>query len=304
MINNESLAPIVLFTYNRLWHTKQTIEALQRNILAQESELFIYSDGAGNNCSAEAVNSVREYIRSINGFKKVTVIERQRNLGLADSIIDGVTEIVKRYGKVIVLEDDIVTNEYFLTFMNNALKKYSSQKVVWHISGWNYPMNVNGLDDIFFWRLMNCWGWATWSDRWQYYDKNINSIIQKFSREDIDKFNLDGVENFYAQILNNKSQKISTWAIFWYATIFKKNGLCLNPKRTLVENIGNDNSGTNCNLTDMYTSSFLDKHLPNIESNIAIRENEIAVRHLKDFYRRNNPSLLKRLLRKLKSLVI
>jgi len=113
---------------------------------------------------------VRKYIHSINGFKKVTVVERDKNMGLADSIIDGVTTVVNQYGKLIVLEDDLVTSPYFLKFMNDALDFYQHEKKVWHISGWNYSITTNDLDDVFLWRLMNCWGWATWADKWQHYE--------------------------------------------------------------------------------------------------------------------------------------
>lgn len=239
-------APIILFVYNRPDHTKQTIEALQKNELAKESELFIYSDEAKNEGVRERVDEVRKYIDAVDGFKKVTIIKREKNWGLADSIIDGVTKIVNDYGKIIVLEDDLVTSPYFLKFMNEALEYYKDEERVWHISGWNYPIYSDAIDDVFFWRLMNCWGWATWVDRWSYYEKNVDKVMSEFSKKDIKRFNLDGVENFWGQMVLNKEQKINTWAIFWYATIFKNNGLCLNPIQTFVNNIGHDGSGVHC----------------------------------------------------------
>jgi len=81
--------------------------------------------------------------------------------------------LLNEYGKIIVLEDDLLTSPYFLKFMNEALEYYKNEKKVWHISGWNYPINNEGLDDVFFWRTMNCWGWATWADRWQYFEKML-----------------------------------------------------------------------------------------------------------------------------------
>ncbi len=116
-----SLSPIVLFVYNRPWHTQKTIEALQKNELASESELFIYSDAAKNETAIHAVEKVRNYIKKTTGFKKITIIERDKNWGLANSIIDGVTTIVNQYEKIIVLEDDLLTSPYFLRFMNEAL---------------------------------------------------------------------------------------------------------------------------------------------------------------------------------------
>jgi hypothetical protein len=246
------LAPIVLFVYNRLWHTQQTIKVLQKNELAKDSEIFIYSDAPKNTEDQEEVDKVREYIKSINSFKKVTIIEREKNWGLAKSIIDGVTSIVNQYEKVIVLEDDLVTSPYFLKFMNEALNFYEDEKKVWHISGWNYPIKREESEDIFLWRVMNCWGWATWADRWKYYEKDVDKLIKEFSKDDIKKFNLEGAENFWSQVLDNKKQKKNTWAIFWYATIFKQHGLCLNPVQTFVENIGHDGSGTYCGKEKKY----------------------------------------------------
>lgn len=246
------LAPIVLFTYNRPWHTQQTIEALQKNELAKESELFIYCDGAKNDETVEKVNEVREYSKSIDGFKKITIIQRDRNWGLADSIIDGVTSLVNQYGKIIVLEDDIVTSPYFLKFMNDALDFYEDEENIWHISGWQYPIESDCSHDTFAWRMMNCWGWATWSDRWSFYKKNPFELIQKLSKYDKYRFDLDGIGNFWSQVENNNAGLLNTWAIFWYATIFQKNGLCINPAQSFVENIGFDGSGTNTGYRDNY----------------------------------------------------
>lgn len=296
-----TFAPIVLFVYNRPDHTKQTVEALQKNELAKESELFIFSDAAKNEDALEKVNEVREYIKTIDGFKKVTIIEREKNWGLADSIIDGVTKIVNKYGKIIVLEDDLVTSPYFLKFMNEALEFYKDEKKVWHISGWNCPIKSDGLEDVFFWRLMNCWGWATWSDRWSYFEKDIDKTIKVFRKTDIKNFNLDGTENFWQQVKLNKEGKINTWAIFWYATIFKQNGLCLNPTQTFVENIGHDASGTHCSENSFFSSTLNYKDIMNF--NKSIRENKKALEYVKKFYKMNKKSFISKIADKFKRLL-
>ena len=300
---DNQLAPIVLFVYNRPWHTRQTIEALQKNELANESELFIYSDAAKNKNAEEKVNEVREYIKNIDGFKKVTIIEREINWGLANNIIDGVTKIVNKYGKIIVLEDDLVTSPYFLKFMNDALNFYENEKKVWHISGWNYPIDTKGLDDVFLYRAMECWGWATWSDRWKHYKKDIDETIKSFSKEEIKKFNLDGVENFWGQVLANRDGKINTWAIFWYATIFKQNGLCLNPSQSFVENIGHDGSGVHCGENYSFNNSSLSMKRQ-INFNIKIEENSLAVERIKQFYKSQKKPLFVRAINKLARIII
>ena len=292
-----TLAPIVLFVYNRPWHTQQTIEALQKNELANESELFIYSDEAKNEDAQKSVDEVRKYIDTIDGFKKVTVIKREKNWGLADSIIDGVTDIVNMYGKIIVLEDDLVTSPYFLRFMNEALEFYKDEKKVWHISGWNYPIKTDDLADVFLWRLMNCWGWATWADRWQYYEKDVEKTIAEFSEDDINRFNIDGVENFWEQVLSNKKGKINTWAIFWYALIFKKAGLCLNPIQTFVENIGHDGSGVHCGESCFLTGNLSMNN--QVKFLAKLEENYIVIEKIKQFYKSQKKSILVRIINKL-----
>lgn len=159
-------SPVIIFVYNRLNHTKQTIEALAQNKLAAETDIIIYSDGPKTAIVETKVDELRKYLKKITGFKSITINERKENLGLAKSIVAGVSEVISQHGKVIVLEDDIVTSPFFLTFMNKALDHFENVERVWHISGWNYPIDSSDLDDVFFWRAMNCWGWATWADRW------------------------------------------------------------------------------------------------------------------------------------------
>ncbi len=265
MININKLAPVIIFTYNRPKHIQQTIQALQKNHLAENSEVFIYSDGAKNDKSRTNVNLVRNYLKTINGFKTITIIERNKNWGLANNIINGVTDIINKYGNAIVLEDDLVTSPYFLDFMNKALDFYIDKKQIWHISAWVYPTNLiqkNYNQDVFLWRMMNCCGWATWRDRWRYFEKIPDKLINNFSKKDIHKFNLDGISNHWNQVLDNRNHILNTWAIFWYATIFKQNGLCLNPTISYLSNIGHDGSGTHCQDSN-YTDNLILNNNPN-----------------------------------------
>lgn len=289
-----SKAPIVLFVYNRLDHTKLTVEALKKNYLVKESDLFIYSDAAEDINSINEVNNVREFINKIVGFKSINIIEQKTNKGLANSIIDGVTEIINRFGKVIVLEDDIVTSQYFLTFMNDALDFYENEDKVWHISGWNYPKLIDDINyDVYLWRLMNCWGWATWKNKWKYYEKNISHLVSSFSKLDIKSFNLNNSEFFWHQVLGNKKNIINTWAIFWYATIFKNSGLCLNPCETLVQNIGHDGSGINCSTLDVYNYDISKN--TNFDFDIPISENLEQLENAKAFYKNMRKTFIQKL---------
>jgi hypothetical protein len=145
-----------------------------------------------------------------------------------------------------VLEDDLVTSSYFLKFMNEALEFYKDEKKVWHISGWNYPIFDEQKCSTFLWKKMNCWGWATWEDRWKFFEKKPQKLIKELNKVEIKEFNLDGYENNWNQVVNNLRGKINTWAVFWHTTIFKNNGLCLNPETSFVKNIGHDGSGVHC----------------------------------------------------------
>lgn len=245
-----ALTPIILFIYNRPDHTKQTLEALSNNTLASQSDLFIFADGPKNTASKEQLESIkqtRKVAASENWCKSVTLIESETNKGLARSIIEGVTEIINKYGKAIILEDDIITGKYFLEYMNEALEKYQGNKEVWHVTGWRDPIKHTKKNKAYFYPTMDCWSWATWADRWQYFKKDPLYYKSIFSPQMIESFNVDNTDKgMFSQIEDNITGKINTWAIFWYATIFVNNGLCLGPTKSLCKNIGFDNSGVHC----------------------------------------------------------
>ena len=295
------LSPIVLFVYNRPDHTKQTVEALQKNELASESELFIYSDVAKNENSITKVNEVREYIKTINGFKNIIIIEREKNWGLANSIIDGVTKIVNEYGKVIVLEDDLVTSPYFLKFMNAALEFYKNEEKVMHITGYSYPIQTNGLDDTFFIKPASCWSWATWNRAWKYYKKDADYYLSIFDKKMIYDFNLNNAYRYFDQIVQNKQGKINTWAIFWYASIYLQKGLSLHPKESYVQNIGFDNEGTHCRATTVFDTEFISEAKLNFSREIF--ENKKGRKTYEDYFNSIKVSFVTRVINKLKRIL-
>ena len=291
----KNLSPIVLFTYNRLDHTQKTVAALQDNIYAVESELFIYSDAAKNEAAKQSVNDVRIFLHKIKGFKAVYIIERESNWGLARNIIDGVTEIVNKYGKIIVLEDDIVTSKYFLKYMNDALEIYKNQDQVMEISGYMYPIKKNDLPETFFLHFADCWGWATWQRSWCFFERNPQKLIESFSQKNIKKFNLDGAFDFWQQVQDNVTGRLYTWAIFWQAVIFQQNGYMLAVRDSLVQNIGFDNSGEHCGMNDKGLISSC--HQCTIKKySLRVEENIIGRRCIADFFLSLRPRWYKRIL--------
>lgn len=247
---SRDVAPIVLFVYNRPYHTKRTIEALKDNTLAKDSELFIFSDAPKSEAGIDDVLAVREIIKEVDGFKKVTVVQRDTNWGLANSIVGGVTDIVNKYGKVIVVEDDMITAKCFLEYMNDSLDKYADAKNVFSISGFTYE-DSDTIESTYFVCTVSAWGWATWADKWSLFsrdDQMLKKIIEDKSLWD--DFNLDGVYDWVELCRLQLDKKIDSWAIFWYATIFLHKGLTLFPSKKLSSNIGRDGSGTHCGKTD------------------------------------------------------
>ncbi len=282
-----NLATILLFVYNRPEHTKKTIEALQKNELATESMLFIYSDAAKNIDAEVSVNEVRDYIKTIDGFKKVTVIEREVNWGLANSIIDGVTKIVNEYGKIIVLEDDLVTSPYFLKFMNDALELYENNDEVVSIHGYQYPLkDCSHLPDTFLIKGADCWGWATWANGWKIFEAEGKKLLEELQSKKLQR-EADFNNSFaYTKMLKDQIKgKNNSWAIRWYMSAFLQNKLTLYPKKSLVQNIGFDSSGTHSNSTEQFfIENFSIKPLF-LDEPIQVEENSEAKRLMEEYFK-------------------
>lgn len=253
-----SLAPIVLFTYKRLDTLKLTVEALQKNYLAMESDLYIFSDAAKGEEDQEAVHKVRTYIKSIDCFKTVTIYESLLNKGLAISIIEGVSTILKKYETVIVLEDDLVTSRNFLDFMNSALNTYKLNDKVFSISGYGLKVSLptNYESDVYFTPRGMSWGWASWKNRWDNVDWEIHDFAEfKINKKAQRKFAIGGTD-LNAMLKKQIEGKIDSWAIRWYYNQYKNNQLTVYPIKSKVKNIGFDDMATHTNAYNRYDVSF------------------------------------------------
>lgn len=294
-----SIAPVILFVYNRPDHTIRTLSALEQNKLADQTTLYIYSDAAKNEKSVQAVTEVRKIINKSWNFKEVIIVERTENWGLAANVIDGVTKVVNAHGKIIVLEDDLETAVFALDYFNQALERYKDQDQVMEISGYGYPLkDLNKLPETFFFRVANSWGWATWDRAWQHFNPNIDELVSDFTAEQIYQFSIEGKENFWKQVQEFKAGKINSWAIRWYASIFKKNGLVLYPRNSMTQNIGNDGSGTHTAAEATYQVTLAESPVRYFPTEIS--ENKQAYEAIKYFYAHRKGSLFNRGLRFLK----
>lgn len=289
----QHLAPIALFVYNRPEHTRRTLAHLQKNLLADESRLFIFSDAPKNEQDKEKVAKTRELIRTVEGFKSVRIFEREKNLGLAESIIQGVSYLTKEYGKVIVFEDDLLSSPFALKYFNQALRRYQEEERVMQIGGYMFPLkNQEELPETFFFRATSSWGWATWSRAWELFEPDIGILYTRFNKRLIKDFSVEGSMNYWKQLLDFKNHKNNSWAIRWYASVFLNKGLVLYPAQSLIDNIGHDGSGVHSNIEDTY--QVIMSRRPIEEYPERIEENKEAKEALIHFFKHRKGSLLKR----------
>lgn len=280
-----SPAPVALFVYNRPDHTRQTLEALSRNRLAEDTALFVFSDGAKENATDSdraLIRETREVVCSRPWTKRVTLIESSTNQGLAASILRGVGRILAEFDRVIVLEDDIVTSPGFLEFLNRGLEIYANEPRVMHLSGYMYPLGLRSLETVFL-RVLSCWGWATWARAWRFYQDDLQVHFDYLKTPDrIHKFNIEGHADFYRQLVDNRSGRIRSWAVRWYASWLAQDGLSLFPTRSLTRNIGHDGSGVHCAEDRRFDTELCDavpvRPMP-------LRENRAIRWRINEFYR-------------------
>lgn len=286
------LAPIVLFVYNRLAHTKATVEALQKNKGASESELFIYSDGSKSESGRAEIDQVRQYIRTIHGFKTIHIIEKDHNMGLSASVIAGVSEVLQRYDQVIVMEDDLITANDFLVYMNEALSFYQNDLSIYSISGYTFPSphlkEIKG--DVFLYPRPASWGWATWKNRWKQADWMMKDFDQFSKDQSAIRSFLRGGEDMFMMLLKQHKGLIQSWAIRWAYVHYKHQANSLYPVRSKVKSIGTDSSGTNLPTTKKYDTEIHEGELHLVPQ---LKPDYTLIFKLKDFYR---PSLQRRLI--------
>ena len=280
-----NLAPIIIFAYNRPEHLRKTIESLSKNPLAGQSDVFIFSDGPKKQEDTLIISHLRAYLKSIQGFKTIQITEREKNWGLANSVIAGVSEIVQQSGKAIVLEDDMICAPNFLNFMNDALNKYQNNTQIFSISGYTFPIQIPADYhlDVFISPRASSWGWATWQDRWEKADWQV-SDYQYFTNNNTLKqqFNQSGGYDLSLMLKKQMLGKVNSWAIRWTYTHFKNQAFCLYPLKSKIHNIGADKSGTHTPKTQKYAVELSESsyQLPEI-----IPINSLIINNIANFFK-------------------
>lgn len=257
-----NLAPISLFTYKRVNSLKETIGTLKSNFLAPDSELYIFSDGSKDEEDKQQVELVRDYLKSISGFKKIIIYESAENKGLAKSIIEGTTKIINQYGKVIVLEDDLLTTPNFLNFMNEALNKYENELKVFSISGYSFNLKSDKTklnSDSYFLNRGWSWGWATWAQRWLQVDWNIKDYEEFRNNRKSRKLFAEGGSDLNSMLDKQMKGVLDSWAIRWFFNQYKLSGYTLYPYYSKIYYNGFDRDATHTNGSPSRYIPILDK---------------------------------------------
>jgi hypothetical protein len=295
------MTPIALFAYNRPEHTRRTLDALRANEGAAQSDLFVFCDGPKHEGARAGVAEVRALARSIQGFRNVSVVEQTINLGLAKSIIRGVTQVCGQHGQVIVVEDDLITAPYFLRYMNEALALYRDDETVGSIHGYWYAVD-RPMPDTFFLRGASCWGWATWARAWQQFEPDGAKLLRDLrARRLTDRFDLDGAIAYTKMLADQIAGRNDSWAIRWHASMFLAGRLQLSPGTSLVQNIGFDSTGTHGVDSSVYDTELAKAPVP--LERIPLEESGEARAALIRYYRSTRRSLPVRIVGRLRRMI-
>lgn len=298
-------APIALFVYNRPEHTRRVLENLRNNELANESTLYIFCDGprpGATEAELMKIQEVCEIARSAEWCREVIVRAENKNKGVNNSIIDGITEIVNIHSKIIVVEDDILTSKYFLRFMNDALNKYENEEKIMAVSGYWFPVNTGRVHPFFLCTGVG-WGWGTWARAWNIYVKDIDYLIEEIDKSDlVRKFNRDDSYDFFGLLKAHQKGLVSGWDVAWYASIFLNDAIALFPPHSFTINIGVDGSGTHfSNATNQFSHPAgyledMDKDGYRIKFSESIEPDEIAGKKMNSYLKSvDKTSLLKKM---------
>jgi FkbM family methyltransferase len=284
MVALPSPAPVALFAYRRPDHLARTLAALTANAEAGRTVLYVFSDAARGEEDDAAVAAVRALIATIDGFAAVHHVARDENFGLARNIVSGVSQVLSQHERVIVLEDDIVVSPHFLRFMNEGLDLYRDEPQVGSLSGYAYPTDIP-LPETYFIRGADCWGWATWRDRWRHFEPDGRKLLAEIDARDLSHaFDLEGTASYRAMLIDQIEGRNDSWAVRWHASCLLRGLLILYPGRSLATNIGNDGSGTHSTLaTSVFDGAV--SQVPIRLGGIAIAENAEALEAIGRFHR-------------------
>lgn len=277
------LTPVAFLVYNRPEHTREVLKGLQKNNI---SKLYVFSDGIKDEKDKDSVSKVRNIIDSID-WCETEIIKSERNKGLANSIVYGINYVLERHTRIIVLEDDCIPSDDFGAFMEKCFDKYENNEKVMNVTGYSLPINIpdNYSYDIYFSYRSSSWGWGTWRRAWKYFDRNKSILEEIESSYNLRKKVNRAGEDLIPMLKNQINGKLDSWAVFWSINIIKNNGVCVNPVKSKIKNIGHDGTGIHCGTNNRYEVKIIKENinLLNLPSEIII-DDEIIKRYKKFFH--------------------
>ena len=238
-------APVALFIFNRPKHLARTLASLAGNRGFDQSPVFVFADGPRSAADEAAAMAARKVARDFLGTRAEYRF-RAANAGLSASIIAGVTELAERFGRVIVVEDDLQLAPGFLAFMNEALLRFADCADVYQVSGYMYaaPHLAAGGRAVFL-PIISTWGWGTWRRAWKTFDDRAAGWEQLRSDRPLrQRFNFEGSYDYSAMLERQMRGAVDSWGIRWYWSVFQRGGVVCYPPQSLVKNLGMDGSGT------------------------------------------------------------
>jgi hypothetical protein len=295
----KNLAPIAIFTYNRLDFLKILIRSLKKNSLSRNSTIYFFSDSWKDTADKKKVLEVRNFIKKVFGFKKTIIILRDKNYGLAKNVVSGINFVLKNNKKIIVLEDDLELSKNFLKYVNSGLNIYRNNKKVASIHGWTFPINYKKFfPDYFFIKGADCWGWGTWKRAWKKFNPDGKDLLNKIKRKNVKKlFNFNNSFNYFQMLENQVLQKNNSWAIRWYASMFLENMYTLYPKISLVKNNGTKyGTHSNFDILNLGKNFTEEKYKPILKQQV--KEDEVIMKQIQSFYNMNFFFKIKEFLKK------
>ena len=254
-------APIALFVYNRPKHTLRVLESLKKNYLSKKTIIYIFSDGPKKIKNKLKINLVRKDLKKIKYFKRKIIIQRKKNYGLAKSFIEGISYVLKKHKKVIVLEDDNYVSRKFLNYMNDALEMYYNDKKVCSISGYTYPLNFSKRFDTFFLRGADTWGWGTWRRSWSNFEPNGKKLLKRVKESGCEyDLNLYGALDLTKMLKDQIKRKNDSYTVRWIIINYLLKKYTLYPSKSFVQNIGNEGSGSHNLKSKIYDVKLFNKY--------------------------------------------
>jgi hypothetical protein len=275
-----NISPIAIFVYKRPEHTRHMINSLHQNPESHEADITVYCDGPRSSEDLPDIVATREIVHEL--LPAARVVERENNMGLANSVISGVSEQCQKFGRVIVLEDDLILSPSAISYLNKGLERYADTEKVMHISAYMFPVKGT-LPPSFFYREATCWGWATWERAWKNFQSDAQIILEYIQKNRLTyQFDVNNSMFFLSMLRKQMKGEIDSWAIRWYGSMLMHRGLSLHPASSLVQNHGFDGSGVHCNITDFFDVTLTDEIPEFPDEIIECREAVSAMMHYRE----------------------